>query len=248
MGVVAIFTTAEAMTFGGNYRVLKVLQLLPRNDYILLMPKDRLNALRASVEKFAEGEELTAFLEVVNNAYELKPIGKPSGPGYVKYAEYVAKTAKELGAELVYYPHEISTYIHFGLHRSGMRWTALLQLTPIVGSLVVEEGRGFPLFYRNFKEIYRNASIASVLKSYARFMLFKYATRGVKLASVSASIPYELEKLGVKRDIVVLMPGVAVGPCPHAVNRSRESDVVYFARLRPENGLFEFSYDQQQLR
>ena len=54
MGMIAIFTTADGITTTGeNYRLLKILRFL--SDYILLS-KDRLNALRAGVEKFAKGD------------------------------------------------------------------------------------------------------------------------------------------------------------------------------------------------
>mgnify|MGYP001770725954 CR=1 FL=1 len=51
--MVAIFTTVDGITTGENYRLLKILRFL--SDYIPLS-KDRLNALRASVEKFAKGD------------------------------------------------------------------------------------------------------------------------------------------------------------------------------------------------
>ncbi|MEM1606405.1 MAG: glycosyltransferase [Fervidicoccaceae archaeon] len=233
---VAIFTMADHLRTGGNYRLFKVLNFLPKNKYVLLIPQNKKFQLINDI-RFLNNHEKSSFLEIVNSAITLPPI-KEGALNYTKYAYMVYRTAKKLGASLVYFPHEANVYVHLGFRIAGRSWTALLQQTPVVGSLTYEGGRGFSLFYKNMEKL--NLTSIKVIKAYIRFNIFRYASHGIPLLAVSASIPYELEKLGIKRSIKVLRPGVGVEECPYAYNQTRDIDLLYFARIIPEKGIFDF--------
>lgn len=232
----AIFTPMDNLT-GGNYRILKVITRFPHDKYLLFIPKNRKNKLIKEISSFININEKEKFLEILNHALELKDL-KSGALNYVNYGKYVARTAQEHKVSLLYFPHE-HTYFPLGFKMSHIKWTELLQLTPVVGALSIEDGNGFQLFYKNLRNNY-NYGFIKVMKSYLRFKLFQYATNGVTLLAVSASIPYELSRLGVNASIKVLNPGIGVDPCPYANNRDRDIDVIFFARITPEKGIFDY--------
>jgi len=234
MSDVMVFTPANDMT-GGNARILKVLVHFPRGRYILAMPRNRKRQLLEKILSLSPDEKI---IGLVTDAYELRDFDNGI-LGYIKYGVYVGNIAKELGVELVYFPHE-HTYIPLGLRMSKVKWTELLQLTPVVGSLTIEDGKGISLLRQNLK--LRGYGPKAQLKAYVRLKLFEYAIRGVPVFAVSKSIPYELAKLGIMADVRVLEPPLGIEPCPKIANYEKEYDIAFHARIIPEKGIFDFLY------
>ncbi|MGC8543124.1 MAG: glycosyltransferase family 4 protein [Vulcanisaeta sp.] len=157
---------------------------------------------------------------------------------YIRYGIYIGKIAKELNADMLYFPHE-HTYLPLGFKLSRVKWTELLQTTPAIGALTIEDGHGFLLFLKNMKNNF-NYGAWKAVKGYARLKLFSMAISDTPLLAVSRSIPYELSRLGVRVNVRVVDPGIGVDPCPYAGNSDRPYDVVFFARITPEKGIFDF--------
>jgi len=201
------------------------------------MPKNRKKNMLKLIKKYKMDEN---FYYIINNAYELKEFEKGNGIDYIKYGLYIVEVAKKLGCELVYFPHE-HTYIPIGLRLGSLRykimWTELLQQTPVVGSLVKEYYNGFKLVAQNLS-LYGYPSL-KIVKSYLRLKAFKYAVGDTPILAVSRSIPYELKRLGVDANVIVVEPGNASDKCPFR-NLNREYDVGFFARVVPEKGIFDF--------
>ena len=236
----AIFTPIDNLKTGGNYRFLRVIIRFPQDKFLLFMPRNSKNKLINDIKSSSTGispDEKDKLLKVLSDALELKDL-KVGILNYVSYGKYVAETAREYKVSLLYLPHE-HAYFPIGFKASHIKWTELLQSTPVVGALSIEDGNGFQLFYRNLRNNY-NYGLIKVVRSYLRFKLFQYATNGVTLLAVSASIPYELSRLGVNVNIKVLNPGIGVDPCPYASNRDRDIDVIFFARITPEKGIFDY--------
>ncbi|MFP3287717.1 MAG: glycosyltransferase, partial [Acidilobus sp.] len=57
--------------------------------------------------------------------------------------------------------------------------------------------------------------------------------------AVSASIPYELERVGIKVNAIVLNPGNGVNECPY-VGLEKVYDVVFYTRIERLKGVFDF--------
>jgi len=231
---IAIFTHVDSLS-GGNYRVANVLRFFPRGKYVLLMPRNRKYAFIDVLTRF--GSNSNALLNIISDAYELRDYYCKDIPCHIKYGYYVGKVVKELGVDILYFPHE-HAYLPLGFKASNTKWTELLQLTPVIGSLTVEEGSGFSLFMKNLRVNF-NYGFFKILKGYIRFRLFTLAVHNTPILAVSKSIPYELEKLGVKVDVRVIDPGVGVDPCPFS-GLDRVFDVAFFARITPEKGVFDF--------
>lgn len=236
MSRIMIFSLASDLT-GGNYRLLCVLEYFPKEEYIFAMPKDRKKDMLKIIKKYEIGEDI---YHIVNNAYELKEFGEGNRMDYIKYGFYVVEVAKKLGCELVYFPHE-HTYLPIGFRLGSMRykvmWTELLQQTPVLGSLLKEDGSGFKLLAENLR--LQGRSSLKAVKGYLRLKVFKYAVGQTPVLAVSRSIPYELNRLGVNANIKVVEPGNASDKCPFR-NLDKEYDVGFFARVLPEKGIFDF--------
>jgi len=231
---VAVFTPADNLS-GGNYRVANVLRFFPRGKYVLLMPRNRKYAFIDVLTRF--GSNSDALLSIISDAYELRDYYCKDVPCHIKYGYYVGKVVKELGVDILYFPHE-HAYLPLGFKASNIKWTELLQLTPVIGSLTVEEGSGFSLFMKNLRVNF-NYGFFKILKSYIRFKLFTLAVRNTPILAVSKSIPYELGRLSARVDVRVIDPGVGVDPCPSS-GLDRVFDVAFFARVTPEKGVFDF--------
>jgi len=61
----------------------------------------------------------------------------------------------------------------------------------------------------------------------------------MKTLAVSASIPYELNKVGIRDDAIVLNPGNGVNECPY-VGLEKAYDVIFHARIERLKGVFDF--------
>lgn len=231
---IGIFSTAGELT-GGNYRVFKVLSYFPTKDFILLLPINNKEKLY-SMLNFIKPSEQETFRKLLLNVMWIRPF-TPGIINYIKYAKYISKIIKKEKLELLYYPHE-HVYLYLGFKLSGLKWTGLLQTTPVVGSLTVEEGRGFTLMKKDFRN--KRLGYSKIFKGYLRLLIFNEAIRHVRLLAVSKSIPYELSLLGIRADIRTVDPGVGVDPCPLKKDSRREIDVIYYARIVPEKGIFDF--------
>jgi glycosyltransferase involved in cell wall biosynthesis len=121
---------------------------------------------------------------------------------------------------------------------SPVRWVRLLQNSLPVGSLVTEDGSGLRLFLKVAK--LNGIGTAKALSSYAKLWLVGRASAGMKTLAVSAAIPYELNKVGIRIDAVVLNPGNGVDGCPY-VGLEKVYDVVFYARIDERlKGVFDF--------
>jgi len=231
---IAIFSVADTLS-GGNFRNLNVLKFFPEDEYILLMPKNRKEALMNNLKKFIQSSY--ELYQVVERAFELKNYNCKTITCFIKYGYYVSKVAEKLNADLLYFPNE-HAYLALGFRMNSVPWTELLQLTPVVGALTLEDDFGFRLFAKN---MYANFGYNSfkIIRSYVRFLLFSLSIRNTPVLSVSRSIPYELNKLGVRADIKVLSPSFGIDPCPYSFFE-KKYDLVFFARITPEKGIFEF--------
>jgi len=236
MSRIMVFSLANDLT-GGNYRLLRVLEHFPKEKYIFAMPKDRKKYMLKVIKKYEIDEDI---YHIINNAYELKEIGEGNRMNYIKYGFYAVEVAKKLGCKLVYFPHE-HTYLPIGLRLGSMKykvmWTELLQQTPVVGSLSKEDNSGFNLLAENLS-LYGYSRLKQI-KGYLRLTAFKYAIDHRPILAVSRSIPYELSRLGVNANVIVVEPGNASDKCPFR-NLNREYDVGFFARVVPEKGIFDF--------
>ena len=233
--MICIFSPAGSLT-GGTYRSLKSILGFPSGEYRLYMPGDVKKSLMDDIRRLV-GD--SAMYGLVSNAVETEPLGVCRGKWrcYVKYGEKLATRLVGEGCGFVYIPHE-HPYIPLGIGKH-LPWAVLLQTTPVVGSLAIEDGSGFILFWRNMRAVYK-AKPWKILRSYMRLKAYgRLIAKGAVLA-VSRSIPYELAKLGIRGNIEVLHPGVGVDPCAGAPPESRDIDLVFFARLRPEKGIYDY--------
>ncbi|MGC9208761.1 MAG: glycosyltransferase family 4 protein [Nitrososphaeria archaeon] len=230
---VGIFTYADTLT-GGNIRLLRALRHYPRDEIVVLIPSDRHERLRVALERVND----PSLRDLERTAIDLKPLGaRPSAIDYIRYGKYAGDFAKKEGFDLLYLYHE-HAYFPLGFSLSGVRWTMLMQLTPVVGSLAIEEGRGFSLFRKNYQEIYGYGR-AKALRGYLRLRLFDLVTgRNVLLAS-SRSIPYELELLGIRKRILVPEVPNATDGCARIGGR-KDLDVIFFSRVKREKGVFHY--------
>jgi len=236
MTQIMVFSYAKDLS-GGNYRLIRILEHFPKEKYILAMPKNRKKDMLKLIKKYEINEDI---YYIINNAYELKEFGEGNSINYVKYGFYIAEMAKKLGYKLVYFPYE-HTYIPIGLRLGSIKynimWTELLQQTPVVGSLSKEDSSGFNLLAENLS-LYGYSRLKQI-KGYLRLTAFKYAVDHRPILAVSRSIPYELNRLGVNANVIVVEPGNASDKCPFR-NLNREYDVGFFARVVPEKGIFDF--------
>ncbi|ABP49981.1 MAG: glycosyltransferase [Pyrobaculum arsenaticum] len=234
--MICIFSPAGSLT-GGTYRSLRSALGFPEEAYRLYMPQDVKQNLTREITTYLGPHSV--LLNIVKKAIETEPLSQCAGNRdcYVKYGKKLAKKLGKDGCDFVYIPHE-HPYIPAGFPRQ-FRWTMLLQVTPVVGSLSVEEGRGFILYWKNVRGVNR-MPIVKALRGYLRLLSYKKLLERNKTLAVSKSIPYELQLLGVRGDIVVLNPGVGVDPCPVANVPERRYDLVFFARITPEKGIYDF--------
>ncbi|MCG2896936.1 MAG: glycosyltransferase [Acidilobus sp.] len=232
---VAVYFIPPVLLGGGEIRTLEVLSRLPKDSYVLLAPRNvKERAVEAAV-RLGLREELVSILR---EAYELRDYRCGSTLCSIGYRRYVERVAKGLGADLVYTPFEGPRADHFiGYNMSPVRWVRLLQAPLPVGSLVTEDGSGLRLFLKVAKV--NEIGTTTALRHYARLWLINYATFDMEALAVSASIPYELNKVGIRRRAIVLDPGNGVNGCPY-VGLEKAYDVVFHARIDRLKGVFDF--------
>jgi glycosyltransferase involved in cell wall biosynthesis len=234
--MICIFTHGYPFPSGGIYRNLKSIAGFPPDQYRLYIPQDIKSELADKIKNLYNEPNISSL---VLKAEETKPIKPCIGRWrcFVKYGEALAYQLKNDGCKLLYFPHEL-LYIPLGF-KKYLPWIILLQLTPVIGSLVIENGSGFRLFWKNMKAIH-NAPVWKILKAYIRLKMYgKLLKTGYTLA-VSKSIPYELRKLGLKVRVEVLTPSVGVDPCIYTLPRIKDIDIIFFSRLIPQKGIYDY--------
>ncbi|MFP3287288.1 MAG: glycosyltransferase [Acidilobus sp.] len=223
-------------TMGGSeIRTLEVLSRLPKGSYVLLAPRNvKERAVEAAV-RLSLREEL---VNILREAYELRDYKCGNMLCSIGYRRYVERVAEGLGADLIYRPFNGPRADHFiGYNMSPVRWVRLLQNSLPVGSLVTEDGSGLRLFLKVAK--LNGIGTTIDLSSYAKLWLIGRASVGMKTLAVSASIPYEHNKVGIRIDAVVLNPGNGVEGCPY-VGLEKVYDVIFHARIERLKGVFDF--------
>lgn len=242
--MICIFSPAGSLT-GGTYRSLRSVLGFPEGEYRFYMPGDVKRHLAREITTYLGAQ--SPLLHLVEKAVEIDPLSQCAGKRgcYVKYGEKLAKRLKEDGCDFVYIPHE-HPYIPAGFP-PRFRWTMLLQVTPVVGSLSIEEGRGFFLYWKNARGAQR-LPVVKALRGYIRLLSYKKLLKHNKTLAVSKSIPYELQLLGIRGDIAVLNPGVGVDPCPVENTAEKRYDVVFYARITPEKGIYDFLHVVKKLQ
>ncbi len=232
---VAVYFIPPVLLGGGEIRTLEVLSRLPKDSYVLLAPRNvKERAVEAAV-RLGLREEL---VNILREAYELRDYRCGNTLCSIGYRRYVERVAEGLGADLIYTPFEGPRADHFiGYNMSPVRWVRLLQAPLPVGSLVTEDGSGLRLFLKVAKV--NEIGTTTALRHYARLWLINYATFDMEALAVSASIPYELNKVGIRRRAIVLDPGNGVNGCPY-VGLEKAYDVVFHARIDRLKGVFDF--------
>jgi len=232
---VAVYFIPPVLLGGGEIRTLEVLSRFPKDSYALLAPRNvKERAVEAAV-RLGLREELVSILR---EAYELRDYKCGNTLCSIGYRRYVERVAEGLGADIIYMPFEGPRADHFiGYNMSPVRWVRLLQASLPVGSLVTEDGSGLRL-YLKVAEV-NGIGTMTALRHYARLWLINYATFDMEALAVSASIPYELNKVGIRRRAIALDPGNGVEGCPY-VGLEKAYDVIFHAGIERLKGVFDF--------
>ncbi len=237
---VVVLTPASNVS-GGNIRVLEVVSRFP-GDVTLAMPRNRKRVfLREVREKLGE-----RYAEIVEGALELPDLPESCVPlGAFRYSLNVFKVVDALRgvkADLYYVPHE-DVYLALGLRRLGRPWTSLLQLTPVIGCLLLSRGRSVIEILRdNYRVVFfERVGTYTLLKRFVKLKLVEHVYKGVKVLAVSKAIEHDLRVLNIAVDVEAVFPGVATDVEP-VKGVERDIDILFFTRLLPEKGIFEALY------
>jgi glycosyltransferase involved in cell wall biosynthesis len=229
---VAVYFIPPVLLGGGEIRTLEVLSRFPKDSYVLLAPRNvKERAVEAAV-RLGLREEL---VNILREAYELRDYKCGNMLCSIGYRRYVERVAEGLGADLIYGPF-IATNHLIGYNMSPVRWVRLLQASLPVGSLVTEDGSGLRLYLKVAK--LNGIGTAKALRSY-ELIVYECAAAGMATLAVSASIPYEFNKVGIRIDAIVLNPGNGVNECPY-VGIEKAYDVIFHARIERLKGVFDF--------
>ncbi|MFP3287413.1 MAG: glycosyltransferase [Acidilobus sp.] len=229
---VAVYFVPQILLGGGEIRTLEVLSRFPRDSYVLLAPRNvKERAVEAAV-RLGLREEL---VNILREAYELRDYRCGNMLCSIGYRRYVERVAEGLGADLIYGPFIITNHL-IGYNMSPVRWVRLLQSSLPVGSLVTEDGSGLRLFMK--VAALNGIGMITALRSY-ELIVYECAAAGMASLAVSASIPYELERVGIKVNAIVLNPGNGVNECPY-VGLEKVYDVIFHARIERLKGVFDF--------
>jgi len=231
---VAIYMTPPILG-GAELRTLEVTSRFPRDRYVVLMPRNLKERALENARRLGLREEL---VKVLRETYELDDYRCRSPLCSIGYRRRAEKVAERLGVDLIYAPVDPPRADHFIGHSiSLIRWVRLLQSSLPVGSLVTEDGSGLRLFLKVAKV--NGIETTTALRHYARLWLINYATFGMEALAVSASIPYELNKVGIRRRAIALDPGNGVEGCPY-VGLEKVYDVIFYTRIERLKGVFDF--------
>ena len=225
---------------GAEIRTLKVLRFFPKENYILIMPKNKKLTLIRNIKKYLDDKE---SLDIVQTAYELEDfyikhhINYVNSAYYFAYGRYIGKISKKLNVDLLYSIDHYNPGLWLGIRSSRIKWSMLFQTVPAIGPLIIEDGYGFSLFLKNEK--LNNLGLLRTIRGYTRLNLLSLAAHGVQLLSVSKSIPYEMKKVGINLNFKVVDPGIGVEKCNY-LNQERVYDLVFYTKITPEKGVFDF--------
>ena len=229
---VAVYFMPPVLLGGGEIRTLEVLSRFPKGSYVLLAPRNvKERAVEAAV-RLGLREEL---VNILREAYELRDHRCGNTLCSIGYRRYVERVAEGLGADLIYGPFIAPNHL-IGYNMSPVRWVRLLQASLPVGSLVTEDGSGLRLFMK--VAALNGIGMITALRSY-ELIVYECAAAGMASLAVSASIPYELERVGIKVNAIVLNPGNGVNECPY-VGLEKVYDVIFHARIERLKGVFDF--------
>jgi Glycosyltransferase len=226
---------APSFLGGGEVRTLEVASRFPRDRYVLLMPRNLKAKALNDARRLGLREDL---INVLRDAHELDDYISRDPLYSIIYRRRVERAAERLGADLLYAPvGALKTGFFVGHGTSPVRWARLLQASLPVGSLVTEEGDGLRLFLK--VAALNGIDAATALGRYVRLALNSRAALGVLDLAVTAAIPYEFNKVGIRIDATVLNPGNGVNGCPY-VGLEKAYDVIFHARIERLKGVFDF--------
>ncbi|ESQ22276.1 MAG: Glycosyltransferase [uncultured Acidilobus sp. MG] len=226
---------APSFLGGGEVRTLEVASRFPRDRYVLLMPRNLKAKALNDASRLGLREDL---INILRDAHELDDYISRDPLYSIIYRRRVERAAERLGADLLYAPvGALKTGFFVGHCTSPVRWARLLQASLPVGSLVTEEGDGLRLFLK--VAALNGIDAATALGRYVRLTLNSRAALGVLDLAVTAAIPYEFNKVGIRIDATVLNPGNGVEGCPY-VGLEKAYDVIFHARIERLKGVFDF--------
>jgi glycosyltransferase involved in cell wall biosynthesis len=227
---------------GGNKRVFEILKRSKKFniDYIPILEKRN---YPFALKSFPELKDV--LKEVGGYAVDLRPSSGSSLNLYAnipKVSSKIAKIAKSEKADLIISAHESFDLIHIvqlSSKLTSIPWSAILQLTPIVGALKCS-AQG-PL--SAIKNSAANGSILKIFIRYSKLISITKSLRETLSLAVSFSIPYELSFFSSGLNIKVLNPSVGVDETIiNAEPLNTDFDAIYFARLHPLKGLFDIPF------
>lgn len=229
---VALFTILSSLT-GGHVRILETTYRYPRRPTFLI-PRNYYIKLLSMLDTYYEGR----FREfIVNNTIELPPMEITHFYAYPKYIyDAMSKIKGDLNYfDIFYIPHE-----HVGmmmlLKSIGVKWTALLQLTPVVGALDID----LPINPIRLMSLNLKLNGMGYLgDKLFEYLIAKAVLSGEAVLAVSRSIPYEMRLMGLKARVKVLDPGIGIDEsCLRCGDK--DIDIIFLGRLRREKGVFDF--------
>ncbi|MFP3044131.1 MAG: glycosyltransferase [Thermocladium sp.] len=242
---VAVFTVASTLS-GGHLRILNALSRYPKRP-TLFIPRNYYDVLLHTLEKFYEGQ----FVDFIkNNTIVLPPRPLTNPIAALLYMRYLRAAFKRdfHYYDIFYVPHE---HTDLAMMFKGINhpWTALLQLTPAIGSLAYEGDRSPMELIANNYRIQSGIRLPQFMLSekLIELKLAEAVFKGTTILSVSRSIRYELKRLGINIRVKPLDPGVGVDDCPLSLNK-KDIDAVFFGRLIPGKGIFEFLHVIKKLK
>jgi len=115
---------------GAEIRTLKVLRFFPKENYILIMPKNKKLTLIRNIKKYLDDKE---SLDIVQTAYELEDfyikhhINYVNSAYYFAYGRYIGKISKKLNVDLLYSIDHYNTGLWLGIRSSRIKWSMLFQ-------------------------------------------------------------------------------------------------------------------------
>ena len=229
---VALFTILSSLT-GGHVRILETSSRYPRRPTFLI-PRNYYVKLLNMLDVYFEGR----FRDfVVNNTVELPPMEITHFYAYPKYIYDAMNSIKRdlQYFDLFYVPHE-----HVGmmmlLKSIGVKWTALLQLTPVIGAIDVDLPMN-PIRLMSLN--LRLNGMGYIGDKLFEYLIAKAVLSGETVLSVSKSIPYEMRLMGLRARVKVLDPGVGIDESCWRCG-DKDIDLVFFGRLKREKGVFDF--------
>ncbi len=149
---------------GTEYRMLKVIIRFP-NKYTILIPSDYRELLIKSMIFIKGDPDIEKMRKAINegfilrdfenhiNALRFNTLIHSISERYLsfKYGEYIAKLARSYGCELIYMAYTGNqTYVIPGL-KSFPKVAVMLQNTPVIESLIVDEGSPLKILASNIK-------------------------------------------------------------------------------------------------